>query len=157
MTATPYFKHQKCYPPPDSPPLPPITILIIHYGKRINEKTLANIVIHQKCYPPPDSPPLPPITILIIHYGKRINEKTLANIVIPNRKVKEVCVKLLRPLVRSPTSQKTIEKLLGDDDINWQEVYMIPHKVSISSSIRKFRYKILNNNKDIIIITKISN
>ena len=60
-------------------------------------------------------------------------------------KVKEVYAKLLRPLVQKPTSQKTIETLLGNDDINWQEVYMIPRKVSISSSIRIFQYKILNN------------
>ena len=71
----------------------------------------------------------------IINYGKRINEKTLADIIIPNMKVKEVYAKLLRPLVQKPTSQKTIEKLLANDDINWQEVYMIPHKVSISSSV----------------------
>ena len=49
-------------------------------------------------------------------------------------KVKEVYAKLLRPLVQKQTCQKTIEKLLGNDDINWQEVYMIPRKVSISSS-----------------------
>ena len=75
----------------------------------------------------------------IINYGKRINEKTLANIVKPNMKVKEVYAKLLRPLVQKPMSQKTIEKLLANDDINWQELYMIPRKVSISSSIRIFQ------------------
>ena len=81
----------------------------------------------------------------ISNYGKRINEKTLATVVIPNMKDKEVYAKLLRPLVQKPTSQKTIEKLLANDDINWQEVYMVPRKVSISSSIRIFQYKILNN------------
>ena len=60
-------------------------------------------------------------------------------------KVKEVYAKLLRPLVQKPTSQKTTGELLGYDDINWQEVYMIPCKVSISSSIIIFQYKILNN------------
>ena len=60
-------------------------------------------------------------------------------------KVKEVYAKLLRPLVQKSTFQKTIEKLLANDDINWQDVYMIPRKVSISSSIRTFQYKILNN------------
>ena len=54
----------------------------------------------------------------ISNYGKRINEKTLANIVISNMKVKNVYAKLLRPLVQKPTSQKTIDKLLGNDDIN---------------------------------------
>ena len=72
-------------------------------------------------------------------------KKTLANIVLPNIKFKEVYAKLLRPLVQKLTSQKTIEKLLANDDINWQEVYMIPRKVSISSSFRIFQYKILNN------------
>ena len=82
----------------------------------------------------------------ISNYGRRINEKILADIVIPNMKVKEVYAKLLRPLVKKkPTSQKAIEKLLANDNINWQEVYMIPCKVSISSSIRIFEYKILNN------------
>ena len=69
----------------------------------------------------------------ISNYDRRINEKILADIVIPNMKVKEVYVKLLRPLVKKPTSQKAIEKLLANDNINWQEVYMIPRKVSISS------------------------
>ena len=81
----------------------------------------------------------------ISNYGRRIDGKTLADIVTPNMKVKEVYAKLLRPLVQKPTSQKTTEKLLANDDINWQEVYMIPRKVSISSSIRIFQYKILNN------------
>ena len=63
----------------------------------------------------------------------------------PNMKVKKVYAKLPRPLVQKPTSQKSIEKLLGNDDINWQEVHMILCKVSISSSIRIFQYKILNN------------
>ena len=81
----------------------------------------------------------------INNYGRRINEKILADIVIPNMKVKEVYAKLLRLLVKKPTSQKAIEKLLANDNINWQEVYMIPCKVSISSSIRIFQYKILNN------------
>ena len=49
-------------------------------------------------------------------------KKSLADTVIPNMKVKEVYAKLLRPLVQKPTSQKTIEKLLASDDINWQEV-----------------------------------
>ena len=80
----------------------------------------------------------------ISNYGKRINEKTLADIVIPNMKVKEVYAKLLRSRVQKSTSQKAIEKLLANDDINWQEVYMIPRKVSISSSLRIFQYKILN-------------
>ena len=54
----------------------------------------------------------------ISNYGKRINEKTLVNIVIPKMKVIEVYAELLRPLVRKTTSQKTIEKLLANDDIN---------------------------------------
>ena len=60
-------------------------------------------------------------------------------------KIKEVYAELLRPLVRKPTYQKTIEKLLANDDINWQQVYTIPCKASISSSTRIFQYKILNN------------
>ena len=79
----------------------------------------------------------------ISNYDKRIKEKTLANTVLSNMKVEEVYAKLPRPLVQKP-SQKTIEKLLGDDDINWQEVYIIPRKVSISSSIRIFQFKLPN-------------
>ena len=60
-------------------------------------------------------------------------------------KVKEVYAKLLGPQGQKPVSQKTIEKLYSNDDINWKEVYMIPRKVSISSFIRIFQYKILNN------------
>ena len=47
--------------------------------------------------------------------------------------------------MQKPMSQETIEKLLANDVINWQEVHMIPRKVSISSCIRIFQYKILNN------------
>ena len=64
----------------------------------------------------------------ISNYGRRINEKILADIVIPKMKVKEVYVKLLRPLVKKPTSQKAIEKLLANDDINWQHNGRFPRK-----------------------------
>ena len=77
----------------------------------------------------------------ISNYGRRINEKILADIVIPNMKVKEVYAKLLRPLVKKPTSQKAIEKLLANDNINWQEVYMIPRKVSLVLLLEYFSIK----------------
>ena len=60
-------------------------------------------------------------------------------------KVKEVYAKLLRPPVQNAKSKNIIEKLLGNNDINWQGVYKIPRKASISSSIIIFQYKILNN------------
>ena len=47
-------------------------------------------------------------------------------------KAKEVYAKLLRPLVQNATSQKTIEKLLADDDINWREVSLT--RLSLSAS-----------------------
>ena len=81
----------------------------------------------------------------ISNYGKRISDKALANIVIPNMKVKEVYGKLLRPPAQKPTSQKTVEKLLSVDDMNCPEVYIMPRKASISSFIRIFQCKILND------------
>ena len=62
----------------------------------------------------------------ISNYGKKINEKTLADIVIPNMKVKEVYAKTAKVPIAKTNVSKTIEKLLANDDINWQEVYMIP-------------------------------
>ena len=55
----------------------------------------------------------------ISNYGKKNQCKNRANIVIPNLRVKEVYAKLLRPLLQKPSSPKTIEKLVGNDNINW--------------------------------------
>ena len=44
-----------------------------------------------------------------------------------------------------PTSQKSIDALLNNHSINWPEVYMIPHKVTIKISPRVFQYELLNN------------
>ena len=53
--------------------------------------------------------------------------------------------KLIKPLFKPPTSQKTIEKLLNNYEVKWRQSYLIPQKVTIDTSLRIFQYKILNN------------
>ena len=62
-----------------------------------------------------------------------------------NMTVKSAYNTLLRSVKTCPTSQKSIETLLNNYSINWPEVYMIPQKVTIETSLRDFQYKLLNN------------
>ena len=52
---------------------------------------------------------------------------------------------ILRSVKTCPTSQKPIEILLNKHSINWPEVYIIPQKVTIETSLRDFQCKLLNN------------
>ena len=58
---------------------------------------------------------------------------------------------LFRSVKTRPTSQKSIEILLNNHSINWPEVYMIAQKATMETSLRVFRYELLNN---IIYLTK---
>ena len=53
--------------------------------------------------------------------------------------------KLIQPIKRNPTAQKTMEALLQGPNIKWSLVYILPRKVTIDTSTRIFQYKILNN------------
>ena len=56
-----------------------------------------------------------------------------------NMTVKSVYNILLRSVKTCPTSQKTIETLINShNSINWLEVYMTPHKVTIETSSYDF-------------------
>ena len=48
---------------------------------------------------------------------------------------------LLRSVKTCLTSQKSIETLLNNHSINWPEVYMIPQKVTIETSLRVLHNK----------------
>ena len=50
---------------------------------------------------------------------------------------------LIRPLVKAPTSQKSLEKLLYRQDLDWASIYMIPRMVTVESKLRIFQYKVL--------------
>ena len=52
---------------------------------------------------------------------------------------------LIRPLVKAPTSQKSFDKLLWRQDLDWASIYMIPQMVTVESKLRIFQYKVLNN------------
>ena len=52
---------------------------------------------------------------------------------------------LIRPLVEHPTAQRSIERILQMNDIDWATVYLLPQKTTIESRMRIFQYKILNN------------
>ena len=44
-----------------------------------------------------------------------------------------------------PTAQKSIERVLQKNDIDWATVYLLPQKTTTESRLRIFQYKILNN------------
>ena len=67
------------------------------------------------------------------------------NTVWPNLSVKQVYRALVKPLINPPTAQKSLEQYLGKSEINWEEVYLTPLKITIESQLRVFQYKILNN------------
>ena len=53
--------------------------------------------------------------------------------------------KLIQPIKRNPTAQRTMEALLQERNIEWSLVYTLPRKVTIDTSTCIFQYKILNN------------
>ena len=53
--------------------------------------------------------------------------------------------KLLKQLVKPPTVQKSLERMLGLEDVDWSRIYLLPQATTIESSLRSFQYKILNN------------
>ena len=63
----------------------------------------------------------------------------------PNLSVKQVYRALVKPLINPPTAQKSLEQYLGKSEIDWEEVYLTPLKITIESQLRVFQYKILNN------------
>ena len=64
---------------------------------------------------------------------------------LPDMSVKAAYKILIRPLVKAPTSQKSLEKLLCRQDLDWASIYMIPQMVTVESKLRIFQYKVLNN------------
>ena len=63
----------------------------------------------------------------------------------PNLTVKETYKTLIKPLVKQPTGQKSIESVLQRNDTDWAIGYLLPPKTTIESRMRIFQYKILNN------------
>ena len=53
--------------------------------------------------------------------------------------------KLLKQLVKLPTAQKSLERMLGLEDVDWSRIYLFPRATTIESSLRSFQYKMLNN------------
>ena len=47
---------------------------------------------------------------------------------LPNLTVKETYRTLIRPLVKQPTAQKSIESVLPRNDVDWATVYLLPQK-----------------------------
>ena len=64
---------------------------------------------------------------------------------LPDMSVKAAYKNLIRPLVKAPTSQKSLEKLLCRQDLDWASIYMIPQMDTVESKLRIFQYKVLNN------------
>ena len=64
---------------------------------------------------------------------------------LPDMSVKAAYKILIIPLVKVPTSQKSLEKLLCRQDLDWASIYMIPRMVTVESKLRIFQYKVLNN------------
>ena len=64
---------------------------------------------------------------------------------LPNMSVKAAYKILISPLVKVPTSQKSLEKFLGRQDLDWANIYMIPRMATVKSKLRIFQYKVPNN------------
>ena len=47
--------------------------------------------------------------------------------------------------MQQPTAQRSIERILQLNNIDWTTVYLLPQKATIESRMRIFQYKILNN------------
>ena len=47
--------------------------------------------------------------------------------------------------MQQPTAQRSIERILQMNDIDWATVYLLPQKTTIESRMRIFQYKILDN------------
>ena len=63
---------------------------------------------------------------------------------LPDMSVKAAYKILIRPLVKAPTSQKSLKKLLCRHDLDWASIYMILQMVTVESNLRIFQYKVLN-------------
>ena len=53
--------------------------------------------------------------------------------------------KFLKPLLHSPTAQKSLEQACNLNNVNWGKIYLLPRVTTIDSSLGSFQYKILNN------------
>ena len=53
--------------------------------------------------------------------------------------------KFLKPLLRPPTAQKSLEQAFNLNNVNWGKIYLLPRVTTIDSSLRSFQYKILKN------------
>ena len=53
--------------------------------------------------------------------------------------------KLIETMIENPTSVKNLETYQSDEEIDWEEAFLLPLKVTIVSNLCLFQYKILNN------------
>ena len=67
------------------------------------------------------------------------------DIFLPDMSVKRVYRALGKPMIHPPTAQNSLEQYLGKSEIDWEEVYLTPLKITIESQLGVFQYKILNN------------
>ena len=59
-----------------------------------------------------------------------------------NLAAKTVYEKLIQPIKRNPTAQRTMEALLQEPNIECSLVYTLPVKVTVDTSTRIFEYEI---------------
>ena len=64
---------------------------------------------------------------------------------IPDLTVRGTYKTLIRLLVQQPTAQRSVERVLQMNNIDWATVYLLPQKTRIESRMRNFQYKTLNN------------
>ena len=51
----------------------------------------------------------------------------------------------MKQLGKPQTAQKSLERMLGLEDVDWSRIYLLPRATMIESSLQSFQYKILNN------------
>ena len=59
--------------------------------------------------------------------------------------VKKTYKTLITSLVQQPNAQRSIERILQMNNIDWVTIYLLPQNSTIESRMRIFQYKILNN------------
>ena len=53
--------------------------------------------------------------------------------------------KVIATISKTSNSTKSLERMLGLEDVDWSRIYLLPRATTIKSSLRSFQYKILNN------------
>ena len=79
----------------------------------------------------------------------KLNSATLHEILIDANKIKLNSATLHEILIDAnkikPTTQTYFENLFSNFKADWKSIYLLPRRVTLSTNLRIFQYKLLNN------------